>query len=268
MIPRAMLKRIWILLFCVAVGCASSNAKSAAPSAATLRQSEALTLPVGFHIKSESAFQTGPGQWILVSSISARKRDLRNTRYASRIDLSTFQPIDPWLGMESSPNPAAQEIFVEAMEAQRVRADAHAWTRRYVIQIGHSANPLSISPRVYNMMSIGDVDRQICTTGVRRTLVSLSESDMIYESEFSNCPKLGPDRIVLTRLMLGEADWLRGSQIACSCSYEVKGIGMTPAERAEAMRLILAPRLAPPSTKGPKLIINGAGNIDAVRWNL
>jgi hypothetical protein len=72
---------------------------------------------------------------------------------------------------------------------------------------------------------------------------------MVYESRFSNCPQkfpLGPNRVVLTRELVGSKSWLAGVQQIYIFSYEVKGREMTSLQRENGMRLIHMPHLSAP----------------------
>jgi hypothetical protein len=168
-------------------------------------------------------------------------------------DFSTFLATDPWFGNSTTPVDF-QAVLVPSADVSRVKADLHAWTTRLVVQAGTEPGEASFGPRAFQLWSIEDRIRQLCHAGLERKLLSMSASEMTYESRFSNCPQnvpsrlggtfgLGPDRVVLTRAVITEKSLSSGTKIV-NLSYEVKGSEFTPSQREEGMKLISDARFA------------------------
>jgi hypothetical protein len=211
---------------------------------------EIVTLPPLFEVAAPIYGVAKPGDLVLVGSVSARSTPQGAEPWV--FDLSPFLALDPF-GPWNSPLPTEQRVFVKASEASRVKIDRDAWNERFVVQlaINNIAEPQRGTSRA-EQLSFEDPARVLCHQAVTRRMLISTATDAIYESRFTDCPSFGPDRVVLTRDLVGNWDSLRHSQAIFSFSYESKGDRLTQAQRTEGMRLIQMPQLVMATQLGEK----------------
>jgi len=211
---------------------------------------EVVSLPPYFQLDpSKSAAKSG--DWAQVGSNSARSTASGTEQFV--FDLSPFLGLDPFLGPWNPPLPTEQKVFVKTAEAARVRMDRDGWNERFVIEL--SVNSIEDPKRGTSMaerLAFEDPARVLCHKGITRRMISSTAIDAIYESKFTDCPQFGPDRVVLTRDLVGNWDSIRHSQGIFSFSYESRGDRLTQAQMTEGMKLILAPHLVMATQEGEK----------------
>ena len=242
---------LWLTLFVIGAlaGCGfilrHTTNTSAAPDL------EIVTLPPLFAIIAPPDGAGKAGDWVLVVWTSAHSTPRGTEPWV--FDLSPFLGMDPFVAQWSPPLPTEQRVFVKASEAPRVKIDRDGWNERFVIQlaVNNLAEPERGTSRV-ERLSFEDPARILCHQGVTRRMLTSTPIDAIYESKFTDCPHFGPDRVVLTRDLVGNWDAIRHSQGIFSFSYESKGDRLTPAQRAEGMNLIQLPRLVMATQEGEK----------------
>jgi hypothetical protein len=211
---------------------------------------EIVTLPRLFAIAPPTGGVAKPGDWVLVGSVSAGSTPPGAEAWV--FDLSPFLALDPF-GPWNSPLPTEQRVFVKASEASRVKIDRDAWNERFVVQlaINSIAEPQRGTSRA-ERLSFEDPASVLCHQAVTRRMLTSTPIEAVYESKFTDCPHFGPDRVVLTRDLVGNWDSIRHSQAIFSFSYESKGDRLTPAQRSAGMKLIQAPRLVMATQEGEK----------------
>jgi hypothetical protein len=212
---------------------------------------ESVSLPPIFQLDAPQDQTANPDVWVMVSSASARSTPRGAEAWA--FDLSPILGIDPFAGPWNPPLPTHQQVFVRASEAPRVRVDPQGWNERFVVEL--AVNSLAEPKRGTSLaerLSFEDPARVLCHKGVTRRMLSSTPIDAIYESKFSDCPQFGPDRVVLTRDLVGNWDATRHSQAIFSFSYESKGDRLTQAQLIEGMKLVQAPRLQMATQEGEK----------------
>lgn len=212
---------------------------------------EIVSLPPIFQLAPATPGAGHPGDWLIVSSASAKTTPQGTEPWV--FDLSPFLGIDPFLGPWNPPLPTDQHVFVKRSEAARVEVDRDSWNERFVVEL--AVNSLEEPKRGTSQaerLAFEDPARVLCHKGVTRQTLSSTAIEAIYESKFSACPQFGPDRVVLTRDLVGNWDSLRHSQGIFSFSYESKGDRLTPAQRVEGMKLIQAARLVMATQDGEK----------------
>jgi hypothetical protein len=203
---------------------------------------EVVTLPATFELEPPAGKMIPPDAWVLASTTTAGL--IPSGDEPARFDLSTFLARDPWVGGWSAPLPTEQRVFVQPPEFTRVEQQAGDWNERFVIQLAENLGPDIRRGTDENVrLTFEDVAHVLCPAGVSRQLLNSSPTDAVYESSFKKCPRFGPDRVVLTRELLGNWDTMRHSQAVYSFSYEVRGTRFTHAQRAEGLKLVLAPDL-------------------------
>ena len=203
---------------------------------------EVVTLPPTFKLEPQPSAAITPDDWVLASTTTAGLIPSGNE--PSRFDLSTFLARDPWVGEWSAPLPTEQRVFVNPPELTRLEQEGGDWNERFVVQLAENLGPDIRRGTDENVrLTFEDVAHVLCPAGVGRQLINSSPTDAVYESSFKKCPRFGPDRVVLTRELLGNWDMMRHSQAIYSFSYEVRGTRFTPAQRAEGLKLVLAPEL-------------------------
>jgi len=212
---------------------------------------EVVELPSMFVVEPQPEAPLQPDQWVLASSTTASL--IPGGDEPSRFDLSSFLARDPWVGIWSAPLPTEQKIFVQPAELRRIELEAGDWRTRYVVQLAENQGPdIRTGTQEKARLASADVVRVLCPTGVSRRMLSSSPADALYESHFMKCPRLGPDRVVLTRELFGNWDSMRHSQAVYTFSYEVRGGQFTPAERAVGLKLLQAPKLEMATWDGSK----------------
>ncbi len=251
MITRATARSYWSVLSLLGLlaGCSSvlhhTTNTTAAPDI------EIVTLPSLFAITTPIDGVAKPGDWVIVGSVSASSTPRGTEPWV--FDLSPFLAIDPFVGPWNPPLPTEQRVFVKASEAPRVKLDRDGWNERFVVQL--AVNNLSEPKRGTSQaerLSFDDPARVLCHQAVTRRMLTSTATDAIYESKFTDCPSFGPDRVVLTRDLVGNWDSIRHSQAIFSFSYESKGDRLTQAQRTVGMKLIQMPQLVMATQLGEK----------------
>jgi hypothetical protein len=189
--------------------------------------------------------------WVLVSSVTEGL--IPHGRETEVFDLSPFLGLDPFAGEWVPPLPTEQRVFVPSADVDVVTADPDDWTKRYVVQLAVNKGPeVKLGTHEAGRLAVEDPARILCRTGVSRETLSDDPAQIIYQSEFTNCPRFGPDRVVLTRELFGNWDSVRHSQAIYTFSYEVRGSAMTAAQRTEGLNLIQDPQLLMAHWNGEK----------------
>jgi hypothetical protein len=230
------------------LGCASTS-KPIQAGVLEPSGSEALVLPPNVEL-TPSGKQPEAEHWVLVTSLSAAT--VRATLAAqSGFDLSTQLPVDPWLGIFSFPPPLEQRIFVRSSEAALVKVDANSWTERLVIQAVEIAGPEPrSSARSFELSQFEDAARAMCHRGARRELISVNAAEMVIKSTFTDCPRFGVDRVMITRQVFGHWEPSTALANAYAFSYEVRGNVMTPAQYSHGLEIIKSIHVAAAGEQG------------------
>jgi hypothetical protein len=219
---------------------------------------EAVSLPSNmFVIGDTTAGGTPSDKWVMITSLKAGT--IRSTVAPNGFDLSPILRMDPFTSVWAPPLPTAQAIFVPGGSYARLKIDPDEWDQRFVIQLIINRGPeREFGTDEAERLASQDPARAICRNKVTRRLVSVAPGDLVYESHFKGCPDFGWDRVVLTRESFANWANARGSQAIFSFSYESLGDRLSPEQKAEALKLIWAPRLTMQEPQGEKhpLLLN------------